>query len=248
MNHWTTIALAQISSQKGDINANIHTHLRMIDIAHSQKSDFIVFPELSLTGYEPTLARELAFDLADCRLDPLRKACRQRQITVIAGAPIKYRDTVVLGAFVFFPNGTCTVYSKRHLHPGEEKAFIPHDWNPLLVHKGEVISLAICADINNPLHAKTAYENRSTVYLASVLITPNGYPDDTETLKKYAHEYQMTVMMANYCGVTGGYEAAGGSIVIDSYGKEIAVLDHCKEGILFARRHRRHEWFCTPIY
>ena len=238
------IALAQIAAQRGDIEANIQKHLRMIDIACCHKSAFIVFPELSLTGYEPTLATELSFGLNDHRLDPLREACCQKQITVIAGAPIKHLNNLVLGAFVLFPNGTCTVYSKRYLHPGEEKVFIPHDWNPLLVHNEDVMSLAICADINNPLHAKTAYENNSTVYLASVLITPDGYSPDTAVLKKYAREYHMTVMMANYCGFTGGYETAGGSMVIDSHGNTIAALDRGKEGILVARRQRQHEWSC----
>jgi predicted amidohydrolase len=54
----------------------------------------------------------------------------------------------------------------------------------------------------------------------------------------------MMVMMTNYCGSTGGYEAAGGSIVIDSHGETIAVLDRCKEGILIAQRKHQHEWFC----
>jgi predicted amidohydrolase len=247
MNEITTIALAQIAAQKGDVEANIQKHLRMIDIACCQESAFIVFPELSLTGYEPTLARELAFDLRDHRLDPLREACRQKQITVIAGAPIKRPNNLALGAFVLFPNGTCTAYSKRYLHPGEEKYFVPHDWNPLLVHGEDVMSLAICADINNPLHAKTAYENNATVYLASVLMTPNGYSNDTALLKKYAREYHMTVMMANYCGFTGGYEAAGRSIVIDSHGRTLAAMDGCKEGILVARRQSQHEWSCMEI-
>jgi predicted amidohydrolase len=239
-----TFALAQISAQKGDVAANIQTHLRMIEIAHNYKSDFIIFPELSLTGYEPTLASELAFDLTDHRLEPLREACRQMQITVIAGAPIKHTYRPILGSFVLFPSGTGTVYSKRYLHPGEEQFFAPHDWNPLLVFKGDVLSLAICADILNPLHAKTAHENNSTIYLASVLITPAGYSNDTAVLRKHAREHHMTVMMANYCGSTGGYEAAGESIVIDSHGETIAALDPCKEGILIAQRKYQHEWFC----
>jgi predicted amidohydrolase len=247
MNDITTIALAQIAAQKGDVEGNIQKHLRMIDIACCQESTFIVFPELSLTGYEPTLARELAFDLRDHRLVPLREACRHKQITVIAGAPIKRPNNPVLGAFVLFPNGTCTAYSKRHLHPGEEKYFVPHDWNPLLIHGEDVMSLAICADINNPLHAKTAYENNATVYLASMLITPNGYSNDAAMLKKYAREYHMTVMMANYCGFTGGYESAGRSIVIDSQGMTLAAMDQSKEGILVARRQSRHEWSCIEI-
>jgi predicted amidohydrolase len=170
------------------------------------------------------------------------------QITAIVGAPIRHGENLILGSFILFPNGACTVYSKRYLHPGEERVFIPHDWNPLIVFREEVISLAICADTNNPLHAKTAYENHSTIYLASVLITPNGYPGDAATLRQYAKEFRMTVMMANYCGFTGGYEAAGGSLVIDPNGAVIAALDHAKEGILVTQRAQQRTWTCIECY
>jgi predicted amidohydrolase len=243
----TTIALAQMAAQKGDVEANILTHLRLLDIAHKHKSDLIIFPELSLTGYEPELAKELSFDLWDHRLDPLREACSRKQITVIAGAPIKHINKPILGSFVLFPNGAGTVYSKKHLHPGEELFFNTHDWNPLLIFNEDVASLAICADILNPSHAQTAHENNSTLYLASVLITPTGYPNDTAVLRNYAREHHMTVMMANYCGSTGGYEAAGESIIINAQGQTVAALNRCQEGVLVARRQRQHEWFCiTP--
>jgi predicted amidohydrolase len=238
----TTVALAQISARKGNYGANIQNHLRMIDLARSHRADFIAFPELSLTGYEPTLASELAFELTDHRLDPLRETCRRNRITVIAGAPIRHEDGCVLGEFVLLPDGTCTVYSKRFLHAGEERYFLPHNWNPLLIHNEDVISLAICADFGNRQHAITAHENHSTLYIASVLITPDGYSNDTATLRQYAIEYKMTVMMANYCGFTGGYEAAGGSAVIDSRGITIATLDRDSEGILVVRRTRQQGW------
>jgi predicted amidohydrolase len=244
----TVVALAQIAVQKGNIAANIQKHLQMMELASRHDATFIAFPELSLTGYELALAREWSFDLADPRLGALKEASRQMQITAIAGAPIKRGNDLVLGSFVLFPSGTCTVYSKRYLHPGEEKVFVPHDWNPLLIFREDILSLAICADTNNPLHARAAYENHSSIYLASVFLTPNGYAKDTAMLQQYAREYQMTVMMANYCGFTGGYEAAGGSQVIDSDGTRIAALDPGKEGLLIARRDRHHAWSCFDCF
>jgi predicted amidohydrolase len=241
------IALAQMAVQKGNVAANIQKHLQMIEVAHKHDSDFIAFPELSLTGYEPALAGALAFDLADHRLNPLFEACRQKNISVIAGAPIKHGNHLVLGDFILFPDGTSAVYSKRYLHSGEELYFVPHDWNPLLIRKGEILSLAICADINNPLHAKTAFENHSTVYLASVLLSLNGHSGDVAMLKNYAREYNMTVMAANYCGFTGGYEAAGGSLVINPGGDTIDNLSQTREGVLVARREDPQTWSCSVV-
>jgi len=47
------IAVAQIPSVKGDVEANTKTHLTAIAKASVEGVNYIVFPELSLTGYEP---------------------------------------------------------------------------------------------------------------------------------------------------------------------------------------------------
>lgn len=57
------IALAQIQYEKGDIARNIELHLIWIDQAIAQGADCIFFPELSLTGYEPTLPKSLEEEL-----------------------------------------------------------------------------------------------------------------------------------------------------------------------------------------
>jgi NAD+ synthase (glutamine-hydrolysing) len=46
-----TLALAQISTQLGNVQANLEKHLSLIRQAQSQGADLIMFPELSLTGY-----------------------------------------------------------------------------------------------------------------------------------------------------------------------------------------------------
>ena len=51
------ISVAQIESVKGDIANNIIKHKKVINLAIKNKVEVIVFPELSLTGYEPTLAK-----------------------------------------------------------------------------------------------------------------------------------------------------------------------------------------------
>ena len=46
-----SIALAQINTHLGDVEANLAKHLSLADQAHASGADLIVFPELSLTGY-----------------------------------------------------------------------------------------------------------------------------------------------------------------------------------------------------
>lgn len=55
------VALAQIYPKLGDVRANLTQHLDFIDQAAAQHADLVVFPELSLTGYQvQDLVPELA--------------------------------------------------------------------------------------------------------------------------------------------------------------------------------------------
>ncbi len=54
------ICVAQTKPVKGNILKNINHHKTLIDTAISHGVDTIVFPELSLTGYEPELTEDLA--------------------------------------------------------------------------------------------------------------------------------------------------------------------------------------------
>ena len=54
------IAIAQIAAIKGNIEKNIENHLKWIKLAIQNNAGVLVFPELSLTGYEPELAEILA--------------------------------------------------------------------------------------------------------------------------------------------------------------------------------------------
>jgi len=46
-----TLALAQINTCLGDIEANLEKHLKIIDEARGRGANLVLFPELSLTGY-----------------------------------------------------------------------------------------------------------------------------------------------------------------------------------------------------
>jgi predicted amidohydrolase len=55
------IALAQLSPYLGDVERNVQKHLEWCERARSEKTEVIIFPELSLTGY--TL-RDLNFEVS----------------------------------------------------------------------------------------------------------------------------------------------------------------------------------------
>jgi len=46
-----TLALSQINTKLGNVDANLQKHLAIIEDARQQGADLVMFPELSLTGY-----------------------------------------------------------------------------------------------------------------------------------------------------------------------------------------------------
>ena len=62
-----SLALAQINTRLGDVPANLDKHLKLLEEAHSQGADLVIFPELSLTGYvlqdlTPSVAHHVGAD------------------------------------------------------------------------------------------------------------------------------------------------------------------------------------------
>jgi NAD+ synthase (glutamine-hydrolysing) len=58
-----SVALAQVTTALGNVQANLEKHLALIQQAHQAGADLVVFPELSLTGYvlqdlTPVVARQ----------------------------------------------------------------------------------------------------------------------------------------------------------------------------------------------
>ncbi len=79
------IAVAQIVPKLGDVEANIATHLEIIEKARKQKVELVCFPELGLTGYTlKDLVEEVALDPAS---DPrfLRIVAATKGLSAVVG-------------------------------------------------------------------------------------------------------------------------------------------------------------------
>ena len=111
------ICVAQTRPVKGDIKTNIDNHKKLIALAVSQGADTIIFPELSLTGYEPTLAKELATDKDDSRFDDFQKISDSKKITIGVGMPLKNHRGICISMILFQPNKLRGTYFKKYLHP-----------------------------------------------------------------------------------------------------------------------------------
>jgi predicted amidohydrolase len=231
------LASAQTNPKRGDIESNLIDHYNLIELASKNQVDLIVFPEMSITGYERKNAKDLSFTTTDSRLDKLRQLSIDKKMIVIAGAPVLINNDLYIGSFVLKPDFSISIYTKQFLHNGEEEFFkSSFDYNPILSVNNELISIAICADIDNPFHAENASKNGTTIYLASIFFTPNGIPNAHKTLSDYANRYRMNVLMSNYCGQSWGLDSGGQSGFWDKNGKLISNLNDTDSGLLIIEK------------
>lgn len=209
----TKIAVAQISSVDGNVAENIAVHINAIEKAVSVGVSYLVFPELSLTGYLPECASALAFTVDDKRLQPLIDIARLNKITLGVGLPLLTTGLPHIGLAIIYPTGRVESYAKMNLHAGEETYFSVGDKRHSFQLSNITVANAICADTNNIEHAKGCAVLGADVYMASVLITAGGLDTDTQLMSRYAREFNMLVAMANHNRPTGNWSPVGKSAI-----------------------------------
>src|SRR5688572_19520457 len=176
------ISIAQTKPVKGDIESNIDHHKKIIELALSYQADIIVFPELSITGYEPELAKDLATDKDDNRFNDFQKISDSKHITICVGLPTNADSGIHISMLIFQPGQPRQVYSKQYLHSDEEPYFINGDQQVFLTNGKHKIAPAICYELSIPEHSENAFNNAANIYMVSVAKTKSGDEKAIETL------------------------------------------------------------------
>ena len=227
------LAATQTKPIRGDIDANLLDHYRLIELAAKNKAQLIAFPEMSITGYERENAQQLAFKKDDSRLDHLKKLALENNIIIIAGAPIQIELEMFIGEFIISPDNSVQIYTKQFLHEGEDDFFqSSFDYNPMIDIENKKISFAICADIDNPLHPENACKRETDIYIASIFFSPNGIPNAYRDLQSYAEKHKMNVLMSNFSGESWGSPSAGQSAFWNNKGELITQMNDSDSGLL----------------
>ena len=209
------IAAAQACSVPGDIARNVQRHLVLAQAAAHRGVQLLVFPELSLTGYELPLLAGHVLDAGHAALAPLRQAARHLGMTLVVGGPATPATAgglPAIGAWVLGADGSAALYRKRHLHGSEEQFASAGDEDAQVrVLAGESTGLAICADATHPEHAHAAAMAGAALYASGALISEQGYGPESAQLQGYARDHAMGVLVANHGGPSGGYASVGRS-------------------------------------
>ncbi|WP_316633577.1 carbon-nitrogen hydrolase family protein [uncultured Flavobacterium sp.] len=227
------LAAAQTKPTRGDIQANLSDHYRLIKLAVKNGAQLITFPEMSITGYEREHAQKLAFTKDDSRLEDLKKLAVENNIIIIAGTPIQIESELFIGEFIISPDNSVSIYTKQFLHEGEDEFFqSTFDYNPMITIEDQKISFAICADIDNPLHPENACKRETDIYIANIFFTVNGIPSAYQDLQSYAQKHKMNVLMSNFSGESWGRPAGGKSAFWNKNGELIAQINDSDSGLL----------------
>jgi len=201
-----SVAVAQPVSVSYDVDANAETHAAVVRAAGTR---LVVFPELSLTGYELDAP---AIGVDDARLAPIVRACGESGAIALAGAPLQgERGAAHIGMLAVDGDGVRLAYSKMWLGGLEPQRFRPGAKPEVLDVDGWRLGLAICKDTGMPQHASDTAALGIDGYVAGVCETEADARVPDERARRVAGDHGVWVAMASFAGTTGGeYAPAAG--------------------------------------
>ncbi len=226
------ICVAQLRPRKGDMPKNIAAHIQLIDLAIDREADMIVFPELSLTGYEPELSKYLALKPQDSYQRIFQQISNESRITIGVGMPILQDSDVLISMIIYQAKKPVQIYSKQYLHADEVPYFIPGQGQVLLKNHKHTVAPAICYESLLHEHAANAVAMGANIYLASVAKSSGGLTKAFAHYPEIAKKYGITVLMANCLGFCDNFDSVGQSSIWNSEGILVGQLDDSNEGVL----------------
>ncbi len=243
------LALAQIVTKLGDVQANLDKHMDLIAESKKQKADLLVFPELSLTGY---VLQDLVASAAHKPTDddpifkPLLKASQDLDL-VVGFVDEDSRHRFYIASAYLSGGRVLHVHHKVYLPTyglfDEGRFFAWGDTVKSFDTRFGRVGLLICEDF---WHASPPY----LLWLdgADIMLFHSASPgrglNDKEKLesarwvervtKAYASMFTSFVAHANRVGFEDGLLFWGGATVFDPNGEEIAHGPYFEEALTFA--------------
>lgn len=226
------ICIAQTKSEKGNIQRNIENHLEFIERAIKLKADLIIFPELSITNYEPDLAKELATDTESNIFSPFQEISDTNAISIGIGMPTKAHDGINISMLIFQPNKGRVTYSKQMLHSDELPFFVCGKKQTFLNINGVRIAIGICYETLQREHFLNAKDQGTDIYIASVAKPNGGIEKAYKHFPQIAAEFNTPILMSNCVGHCDNFMSVGQSAVWNKKGHLIEQLDTKNQGLL----------------
>ena len=225
------VAIAQINTTVGDINANLKLIALMCHKAQKANADVVVFPELALCGYPPEdlLFKKSFIDDNLKALQILKKETSNLKLQIIVGFVDRLK-TKLFNAAAVISNGKINSIYHKQLLPNygvfdENRYFQNGIKNYIFKISGIKCGISICEDIwydNGPVKKLSAMG-------AEIIFTLNASPyhrgkiSSRESLVcNQAKKNNVSIVYANAVGAQDELVFDGYSMAVNSSGKIIA--------------------------
>src|SRR5262245_6368569 len=222
------VALAQINSTVGDIEANAARIKAGLEQARSMGAQLVAFPELAITGYPP---EDLLFKSAfiEANLRALADVARAATgLTAVVGFVDK-RDDIFNAAAVLHDGAVAGVYHKQYLPNygvfDENRYFQAGTEAPVYTLGETSFAVNICEDIWYP----TGPTTRQALAGAELVVTINASPYHAG--KGHQRERMIATRAADdvvclaFVNMVGGQDELvfdGGSLIVNERGEPVA--------------------------
>jgi len=212
-----TLAAAQFEPAVGDTGTNLETIERVLT-GLEDAVEVVVFPELTVTGYDLDAARDLAEPIPGPTTTKLVDLAGTYGVDIVVGIPERTDDHLYNALAYVTPDGLRATYRKQYLW-GDEREVFDSGGQPVTVESPVgTVGLLLCYDLNLP-ETSLAYAREEVDVLAVSGAWRTDYMDDWELLlRARALDGTAYVVAANHVGSQSGRRHGGGSLVVDPTG------------------------------
>jgi predicted amidohydrolase len=213
------VAVAQPPCTPLAVALNAESHAATIRSAGAR---VVVFPELSLTGYE---LEAPAITTADPRLAPIVDACASTGSLALVGAPVQGEGgRSHIAMLAVDGSGASIAYRKMWLGAAEGGRFTPGTRPAVIEVDGWRLGLAICKDTGVPQHAADTAALGIDAYVAGTVKGADEALLQHERARRVATDHHVWVAVSSFAGPTGGGydETAGRSAIWTAEGVMVA--------------------------
>jgi NAD+ synthase (glutamine-hydrolysing) len=232
------LALAQINTVVGDLEANSARILAGLEEARAASADLVLFPELAVTGYPPEDLLLRPGFLRAARESVKEIAAATTGITALVGVPWFDRD--LANACAVCAGGELRALYRKHFLPNygvfDEHRYFAAGRDLILLRIGEtLIGPTICEDIWQPGPPATDLALAGAHMIVNISASPYhvGKAEDREEML-VTRARDNSCFLA-FCNAVGGQDELifdGHSVVLDDEGRVLARAPGFEEAML----------------
>lgn len=214
------VAVVNFNSNKS-IEKNILLMKKYISSAIDDKVNFIIFPELCLTGYQYFIegTRNLCKEKLENFINQLIEISFKNNLYICFGTPYYSEDRLFNSAIIICKDKTMKIYNKIHLYGDEHKIFTKGDQPLIIETEFGRIGFGICYDTISFPELIRYYANNGVNLYINISALQLSSSKESKAYVKRAIEYHVQsngiyLASSNTSGVQNNVKFLGGSCIV----------------------------------